>query len=169
MNTKKTITVINGSEEIKVRTRCADFGNVSDCAGCRRCQTQKNRISEACQIKSDQIKAEQVKEEKSELESAQEIIKKLQDDLAKAQGEIKDLTEELHEVKEARTIKPKVKRRKGTKLDVLKKLVKEGIFTKAQLMQKLSVSANTLGVYLTKLRNELGMNITKGNEIIQCV
>ena len=169
MSTKKTITVINGSEEIKVRTRCAYFGNVSDCAGCSRCQTQKNRISEACQIKSDQIKAEQAKEEKSELESAQEIIKKLQDDLAKAQAEVKDLTEELREVKEAQTVKPKVKRRKGTKLDMLRDMVKRGIFTKAQLMQKLSVSANTLGVYLTKLRNELGMNITKGNEIVQCV
>jgi hypothetical protein len=113
------------------------------------------------------VKAEQAKEEQSELETAQQEIKKLQQELAKAQEKIKDLTEELNEEK-TQTEKPKITHRKGTKLDKLKAFVLEGLYTKEQLMQKLSVSAGTLAVYLTKLRNELGLRIMKNTKIIQC-
>jgi hypothetical protein len=61
----------------------------------------------------------------------------------------------------------KIKRRSGTKLDRLKSLIKQGVYTKRQLAEQLQASMGTLAVYITKLRKEFGLMInTPRNGIV---
>jgi uncharacterized membrane-anchored protein YjiN (DUF445 family) len=184
-NTRKTHTVVFQNETIKVRTRCENFGLPNSRKECEKCMKAQNKIGFACNVKNEELKP---------VETAKEIIKvvikevvkevvveKIKEVMVKPTvGQLKEMfTEEelkamLQEiVGEPETIKeviePNIKRRKGTKMQRLAELIKEGVYTKNQLVEKLSSNLGTLNVYITKLRKEFGMLIdTPKDGLVTC-
>lgn len=154
MNTKRTITVISEGQELKVRTRCQDFGSPSDCSSCRKCINAKNQISVACHIKAEQVK-------QNEQTAEQKRIANLEAKVAELEAINQEQQEEIAKLRKENTVKTcvPIKRRKGTKLDLVKRLVQEGRCTKQQLAEKIGCTIGTLAVYLTKLRKEFGMQV----------
>jgi hypothetical protein len=170
MSAKKTYTVIFQTETIKVRTRCEDFGAPSDCKDCKRCMAAQNKIGFACNLKS----IEQADELTAEATDTVEVVEPMVDAVDSVKPTLEQLKEMfsedelkamLHELvgDDEQTVEPvadiKIKRRAGTKLDKLKGLIKQGLFTKEQIAAELNASVNTLAVYITKLRKEFGLLI----------
>lgn len=167
MGAKKTQIVIFQAEEIKVRSRCEDFGSPTDCKNCRKCVAADNQIGFACHVRQAELNpvevVEEIKTEKPTKPTLEELKELFSED------ELKKMLKELVGVPEVETNQPKIKRRKGTKLDTLKALVFQGIFTKEQLAEQLKATVNTINVYLTKLRKEFGMVIdTPKGGVVSC-
>lgn len=169
MAAKKTQIVMFQAEEIKVRSRCEDFGSPTDCKSCRKCCESDNQIGFACHVRQAELNpveaievVEEIKNEKPTLEELKKIF---------SEDELKTMLQELvgEPKAEPETKQPKIKRRKGTKLDILKQLIIKGLYTKEELAEQLKASLGTLNVYLTKLRKEFGMaiNTPKGG-IVSC-
>lgn len=170
MSAKKTYTVIFQTEEIKVRTRCEDFGSPTDCKDCNRCMAGQNKIGFACNVKSIEQSAQDAQMTDAAQAAAHTVEPAVKPTLAQLRELFTDdeLKAMLHELvgDESMTVEPvvvvadiKIKRRSGTKLDRLKSLIKKGVFTKFQLAEQLQASMGTLAVYITKLRKEFGLMI----------
>jgi hypothetical protein len=187
MAAKITYTVIFQTETIKVRTRCEDFGNPSDCKDCKRCMSAQNQIGFACNVKSIENAAQDTQATDT-AQTAEHIVEP-----ATAEAPVKptlaqlkemftddELKAMLHELvgDEPETAEPvpvvadiKIKRRHGTKLARLKSLIEKGVFTKFQLAEQLQASMGTLAVYITKLRKEFGLLVDtpRNNGIVSLV
>jgi hypothetical protein len=167
MSAKKTYTVIFQTEEIKVRTRCNDFGAPTDCKDCKRCMAAQHKTGFACNLKSIEQGAEATDTAAHTVEpvTVEAPVKPTLEQLKDMFGEdeLKAMLHELvgdePEIVEHVVADIKIKRRSGTKLDRLKSLIKKGVFTKVQLAEQLQASMGTLAVYITKLRKEFGMLI----------
>lgn len=179
MSAKKTYTVIFQTEEIKVRTRCEDFGSPTDCKVCKRCMAAQNQIGFACNVKSIEQSAQDVQATDTAPHTVQPatVEAPVKPTLAqlKEMFTVDELKAMLHELvgEEPVTVEPvvvadiKIKRRSGTKLDRLKGMIRQGRYTKRQLAEQLQASIGTVAVYITKLRKEFGLMIdTPRNGIV---
>ena len=171
MGAKKTQIVIFQAEEIKVRSRCEDFGKPTDCKNCRKCCEADNQIGFACHVRQAELNPVEVVEEVAPKPTLEELKKMFSEEELKMmlQELIGEPEPENAIVEQSTPHTQEIKRRKGTKLDTLKALVFQGIFTKEKLADQLKATVNTINVYLTKLRKEFGMVIdTPKGGVVSC-